>query len=217
MPFAASSLAGRLAILALAAAASAAGAQQVYRIVGPDGRVTFSDTPPTQPGTKAAATTAASSGGGSASGGAGLPFELRQVASRYPVTLYGGANCAPCGTGRSFLMARGIPFTEKTISTADDVAALQRLIGSTPSLPVLTVGSQQLKGFSDAEWGQFLDAAGYPKSSRLPAGYRHPPATPLVVAQPAAQPAQPVSEPAAQASPQSAPPPAGSNPAGITF
>ena len=38
----------------LAATAGLAGAQQVFRIVGPDGKVTFSDKPPAEPGARAA-------------------------------------------------------------------------------------------------------------------------------------------------------------------
>ena len=152
-------------------------AQQVYRIVGPDGKVTFSDQPP-----PAASTAKVSAAKGSPAGGvasASLPFELKQVASKYPVTLYSGDNCGPCGAGRSLLTSRGIPFSEKTVTTAEDVQALQRLSGDA-SLPFMTIGSQQLKGFSDAEWTQFLDAAAYPKSSVLPTSYRAPAPTALV-------------------------------------
>jgi hypothetical protein len=60
--------------------ASDAPAQQIYRIVGPDGRVTFSDKPPLEPSAKATAAAVASATGGS--GDSVLPFELRQVASR---------------------------------------------------------------------------------------------------------------------------------------
>lgn len=193
-------------------------AQQVYRIVGPDGKVTFSDKPPLDTKANAQATTpAAASGGGT---GAALPFELRNVVSRYPVTLYTGPNCAPCGSGRSFLSGRGIPFSERTVSTNDDLEALQRLSGST-SLPFLTIGGQQLKGYSEVEWGQFLDAAGYPKTSQLPPGYRAAPAAPLVAVQaPRPAPAAPAAAPAAAAQPAPAPAPTGptpDNPAGIRF
>jgi hypothetical protein len=54
---------------------------------------------------------------------------------------------------------------------------LQRLSGDT-SVPFATIGSQQLKGFSDVEWTQFLNAAGYPQTSVLPASYRPPPPRP---------------------------------------
>src|SRR3954469_12394830 len=151
------------AAIALATVACAAGAQSVYRIVGPDGKVTFADKPPATPGAKADAA-AFTPLGGTAGGNPNLPFELRQVASRYPVTLYTGTDCAPCGSARAYLASRGVPFTEKTVSTNDDIAALQRLSGGN-SLPFLTIGGQQIRGYSDAEWGQYLSAAGYPGKS----------------------------------------------------
>ena len=182
-------LAGSLLVLLMAS--PAAQAQTLYRSVGPDGKVTFSDTPP--PSTTATTRNAGAAPAGPAGGGGALPYELQQIASRYPVTLYTGDNCAPCASGRNLLRSRGIPFSERTVNTADDIAALQRLSGSS-SLPFLTVGGQQIPGFSDAEWTQFLDAAGYPASSQLPTGYRAPAATPLVaVHSPATPPAGPAS------------------------
>ncbi len=196
--------------------AAQAQAQTVYRVVGPDGKVTFSDKPP------AASEQATATGAGGkpvGNGGTPLPFELRQLASKYPVTLYTSNNCAPCGSGRTLLSSRGVPFTEKTVNTNEDSDALQRISGES-SLPFLTVGSQQIKGYSDAEWTQFLDAAGYPKASVLPASYRAPAATPLVTVQKPAPAAKveeaptPRAAPAAPSRPAVAPP---SNPAGITF
>lgn len=217
----ATGLVGLLAATALIGAG--ASAQQIYRIVGPDGRVTYSDQAPPQGAptgkTAASAETAAtprSPGGGETS--SALPFDLRQTASRYPVTLYTGPNCEPCASGRAMLAGRGIPFTEKTITNTLDLETFKRLYDAT-SVPLLTVGGQQIKGYSDAEWGRYLDAAGYPKTSLLPPGYRPGPATPLVALQPA--PATPVETGSAQAqAPAAAPaPPAtpATNPAGIRF
>lgn len=202
--------AATLAVFAIAALWSTASQAQVYRIVGPDGKVTFSDKPPV---TEGASRVGAASGTGS-NAAAGLPYELRQVASKYPVTLYVGDNCGPCGAGRSLLTSRGIPFAEKTVNSNEDGQALQRLSGDR-SLPFITIGSQQLKGFSDSEWTQFLDAAGYPSSSTLPASYRQPAATPLVAvaAAPAARPAIPVPVPAQSPRPA----PNNDNPSGIKF
>ena len=190
-------------------------AQTVYRIVGPDGKVTFSDKPPvtasivtaTEAGTKAAG-----------SNRPALPFELRQVVSKYPVTLYTSSNCVPCGSGLALLSSRGIPFTEKTVTSADDAQALQRISGEN-SLPFLSIGGQQIRGFSDLEWTQYLDAAGYPKASVLPPQYRRPVATPLVAIQkpaPAAQ-AQENQPPPGSAEPLRTPADSSSNPAGIKF
>lgn len=158
-----------------------ASAEGVYRIVGPDGRVTFSDQPPPAAQARPAGATGAASSGGSGGGGS-LPFELRRVASQFPVTLYTGKDCSPCNSGRNLLNSRGIPYVERTVTTADDAAALTRLAGE-PSVPVLTIGAQQIKGYSDVAWGQYLDAAGYPKQSQLPANYRRPQPEPLVAAQ----------------------------------
>jgi glutaredoxin len=191
-------------------------AQTVYRIVGPDGKVTFSDKPPPPASEGKVSETSASSSSNSTS--AGLPFELRQVATKYPVTLYAGDNCAPCNAGRSMLTSRGVPFSEKTVTTNEDAEALQRLSGDN-SLPFTTIGSQQLKGFSDAEWTQFLNAAGYPTSSALPPRYRRPSPTPLVRI--AAAPAVPAAAtaPTAGTNPRPAPRAAqpATNPAGIRF
>jgi len=194
-------------------------AQGVYRIVGPDGRITYSDQPP--PANVNARPVGSATANTSASANAQLPFELRQVSSRYPVTLYTSTDCAPCNSGRNLLNSRGIPYTEKTVNTAQDSDALRRLSGET-SLPFLTIGSQQIKGYSDAEWTQFMDAAGYPKRSVLPASYRRPAATPLVAVkaeEPAgAAPAAPGSN--RRQTPAEAPVPVApptDNPSGIRF
>jgi glutaredoxin len=190
-------------------------AQTVYRIVGADGKVTFSDKPPASAEQGKVASTGV--GAKTDSSGTALPFELRQVAAKYPVVLYTSAKCPPCDTGRTLLMSRGVPFNERTVSTQEDRDYLQRLT-SDSSLPYLTIGGQRIKGMSDVEWTQYLDAAGYPQKSALPATYKYPAPTPLVSVQkappanteekPPAPPAEPANQP---------PPPRPSNPAGITF
>ena len=196
----------------LAGASASSNAQQVYRIVGPDGKVIFSDRPPSETNSKV--TAAAGSPRGSVST-ASLPFELRQVVQRYPVTLYTGDNCSPCQSARSMLITRGVPFTEKSVTTPEDSQALQRLSGEN-SLPFATIGGQQLKGFSDVEWTPFLNAAGYPASSVLPSSYRQAAATPLVAVS-----AAPVTAaraaPERAATPATQPAPAAASPSGIRF
>ena len=197
---------------------SSAMGQPVYRIVGPDGKVTFSDKPPAASDNATLAGAAASRTSNTAP--ASLPYDLRQVVSRYPVTLYSSSNCGPCSSGRNMLMLRGVPFTERTISTNEDNEALQRLSGEN-ALPFLTIGAQRIKGYSDVEWQQFLDAAGYPKASQLPANYRNPPPAALVAVQPPAS-AQDQAKAAAPNAPVDAPLPppvadAPSNPTGIRF
>jgi len=209
-----------LCTLALLLVANGAWAQQLYRSVDANGRVIFSDQPPAASAKAPPARNAPSPGSAVAStSNPGLPYELRQVVQRYPVTLYTGDQCGPCETGRSLLTTRGIPFDERTVKTAEDTDALQRLSGQA-SLPMLAIGSQQLKGFSDAEWSQYLDAAGYPKSNQLPSGFRVNPPAPLVAQQ--AAPAVRADTQRAAPTPTSVPAPAPegptpSNPAGIRF
>ncbi|XAH21315.1 glutaredoxin family protein [Xylophilus sp. GW821-FHT01B05] len=202
----------RLALLLLCALGASAQAQQVFRIVGPDGKVSFSDRPEAPAQARVAPVNTRNSG---APNTANLPYELKQAADRYPATLYSADNCEPCNSARALLKARGVPFTEKTITTSEDSDALQRLSGDT-SLPFATVGAQQLKGFSSTEWTQYLDAAGYPQQSQLPANYQAPAPSPLVAkrsAPPPAAPAPRANIPTLPAAPASAP----ANPAGIQF
>ena len=207
-----------LCALALAAFAHTASAQTVFRIVGPDGRVTFSDKPP--PTAEQSVTATGRSGRPVEVANTSLPFELRQVTARYPVTLYSSASCGPCSSGRALLTSRGVPFTERTVTTVEDGDALARLSGEN-SLPFLTIGGQKIKGFSDTEWIQFLDAAGYPSTSKLPANFRNPPVSPLVAVQrpePAASTAAAgPATPEAPAAVPTTPVNNASNPAGIRF
>ncbi|MEH3087989.1 MAG: DUF4124 domain-containing protein [Xylophilus ampelinus] len=212
-----------LSLFAIGAALPAcpAVAQQVYRSVDAQGRPVFSDR---DLGRDARDTgiAATATGTGAAGRDALLPYELRQTAQRYPVVFYSSADCgAPCSAARQLLSERGVPYVERTVGTAEDIRALQRISGGS-SLPFATIGRQSLTGFSSAEWNQYLDAAQYPRRSELPAGYRQPAPTPLVAAAPArgAGPganSAPASAPAAPPAAQGAGGAAPGNPAGIRF
>ena len=197
-------------------------AQQVYRQVGPDGRVTFSDRPAATVSKTTAVTENASVIGSDVNAlTRGLPFELRSTVGKFPVTLYTSDDCTPCVSGRQMLGTRGIPYLEKTVKTEDDAKALQQLSGQ-GSLPVLTIGGKRLLGFSESEWSQYLNAANYPAQSQLPPAYVRPTATALVAPKPeASNPTTGSSEsaaarpaPSVPAAPKPAPTP---NPAGIVF
>jgi hypothetical protein len=122
------------------------------------------------------------------------------------------------------LLARGIPFTEKTVSSNADITRLKKLNGES-SVPALSIGSQQLKGYSELDWNNYLDAAGYPKTNQLPPSYRRPAPTSLAPTEDEALPVK-QSLPASNSNnqpPTSAPIPVApnratnTNPAGIQF
>jgi glutaredoxin len=163
----------------------------LYKVVQPDGSVTYTDRPP-----------AAGSGriitlgrnAAPAEPEAVFPLELRQPAQRYPVTLYTAPDCAPCDSGRRLLQQRGIPYSERLVTSDADAAALERTVGAR-TVPALTIGAQALRGLSELEWTAYLDAAGYPRESRLPSGWQPPAPVPLVESVPvrpqAAEPTSP--------------------------
>lgn len=190
----------------------AASAQAQFKIVGPDGRVTYSDRPPAEAPAAArrignAATAPAAS--------APLPAVLRDPVARYPVTLYSANACDACDQARRYLRDRGIPFTERTVATAAEGELMSRSTGGT-ELPAVTIGSQPIRGYSPDEWGDYLDAAGYPQRSALPAGYQ-PPAATRLIPPPAAPTRTTEASPVPVAPPPAAPASTPDNPAGIRF
>jgi glutaredoxin len=167
-------------------------AAQVYKWTDAQGTVHYGDTPPPQRAASRLATP--SSGEGQA---AALPYELARAVKASPVTLYTTAlsACAACDQGRALLRARGIPFAEKTVTTAEDQQQLQR-IGGKDELPLLVVGSRHVTGFAAEAWNEALDSASYPRKTMLPPGYQTGTAE---AAAPAALPAPPPHEPPAPA------------------
>lgn len=203
--------AARLLALALVAATVSLPAQALYKVVGPDGKITYTDRPPSASEGKVMPLTA--TGNAAPANPNELPPELRQVAARYPATLYVVAECTPCDSARALLRQRGIPFAERIVSSDEDIEAVQRLIG-TRDVPSLTLGTQVLRGFSAETWTAYLDTAGYPRESRLPPGYTYAAATPVTQrAEPAPPVARPPQAPAAPPRTPASPAP----PAGIRF
>jgi Domain of unknown function (DUF4124) len=182
-----------------------------YKTVGPDGRVTYSDQPP-------AATSRPLQKNVPAASAPTLPYEVQQAASRYPVVIYTGGNCTPCDSARTYLLNRGVPFNEKTITSEAEITAFKQQ-SPTGTAPLVTVGPRKLIGFSQTSLGGLLDAAGYPAASALPREYQNPPPTALIPASAAAAAAATSTSPASTdpAAPASPPPPPANAPPGFRF
>lgn len=190
-----------------------AGAQaQLYKSVGPDGKVTYSDTPPASKSARVETKTIGSAGPSTA----GLPYELTEAVRAHPVVLYSGAECAPCDEGRRMLNQRGVPFSEKTVTTAEDLAAYKQVAGDA-RLPTLTVGRTRERGFEAGAWNAALTAAGYPETSRLPRNYRQPEAQALAPKPAAPKAAAQAQAPAERPAPTDLPPATGKAPPGFRF
>jgi glutaredoxin len=183
-------------------------AQQVYKSVDKNGRVTYSEVPPL-PGSGDKLTADSASSGS-------LPYALQQVVSRYPVTLYTTADCGPCINARLMLTQRGVPFKERTVSSNEDIDAFKKL-NTENTFPLATIASQQLKGYEETEWTKYLDAAGYPKSSTLPRNYKNAEATSLTPKKAAEKVEKTAADKPTVAKPASTPQEPINNPAGIRF
>lgn len=162
-------------VVALGALCTALPAQALYKVVGPDGKVTYTDR---LTGPASGKVTPLSPTGSAATESAALPAELQKAVERYPVTLFITVDCAPCDNARALLRQRGIPHNEKIVQSGDDADALQRLTG-TRDVPTLLIGVQAVPGLSPESWNAYLNAAGYPRDSKLPAGYEFPAPVPM--------------------------------------
>lgn len=187
----------------------------MYKFVGPDGKVTYTDTPP--PASARNVETKALGVG--AVNTSGFPYELSEAVKTSPVTLYTTRNCEPCEDARKLLSTRGIPFSEKTVISNEDIAEFRKAHGNN-ELPVLLVGRNKEKGFEPSGWNATLTAAGYPESSKLPRNYRNPPPeaaapAPRMAAAPEQSRAASNTTPAASAS--ELPPATGNAPPGFRF
>ena len=151
---------------------------QMYKWVGPDGRVTYSDQPPPA-NVKKVETKSLSA----RTINVKFPAELEKAVNTSPATLYTTSSCTPCDQARNLLKQRGIPFTEKTISSNDDIAKLKKETGDS-QLPSLLLGSKKFLGLTTDEWQAGLTLATYPESNKLPKEYRYPAPEPLAPPKP---------------------------------
>lgn len=156
---------------------------QLYKWVGADGKVTYSDVPP--PKTAAKVEKKAVNIGGA---DAGLPYEIANAARGNPVTLYSASQCGPCDAARQLLLDRGVPFSEKTVNGYEEQTKFRKLTGGL-DFPYLQVGANNRKGFESDSWNAALTQAGYPESNMLPRGYQNRPAEPIIAAKPKTEPA----------------------------
>jgi hypothetical protein len=136
----------------------------LYRWIGPDGKVNYGDVPAAD-----ATEVEHIKVSGNQEAGDDLPYEARKAHENFPVTLYVSDTCAQlCTQARTLLMNRGIPYKESLLRTREDLEALKVASGIEGYVPVLAVGRDYLKGFSELQWNTALDMAGYPKTP----GYR---------------------------------------------
>ncbi len=167
IPFDSAQLAQRAALLALAAAcvlATPARGETLYKTIGADGRVEYTDRPPAQG--KAVKTL----------NFADLPATpLPESVLRYreelqkslkdrlanagkrsgEPQLFTAVWCGYCRKAKSYLAQRGVAFREHDIDTPDGQLAFAQA-GNASGIPLLLLGEQRVQGFSAAAYDALL-------------------------------------------------------------
>ena len=198
---------------ALLAGLAAPAAWAQYKVVNPDGSVTYTDRPSTAAqGGQVSGMRAGRSASPAATPATPLPYELQQAVAKFPVVFYSTAECSLCDTARRMLRQRGIPMTERQAQHPDDLLLVERQTGGR-GLPALMVGTQAIHGYGESQWGNLLDLAGDPRQSKLPRDYVAAAPVPLSPRGAAAAPVpsvpapEPAPAPAAPDTPPADPPP----------
>jgi glutaredoxin len=141
-----------------------------YKYTAADGSTTYSDRPP-PPDAKLLRQGPAVASSPAPTSLDSLPFAVKAAAQKYPVVIYVASACGPCDALKQHLQKRGTPYAEKIIRNAADETAMKALGFAESSFPALSVGNERQVGFEQSSLDRLLDVAGYPKSTKLPAGY----------------------------------------------
>lgn len=149
-------------ILALAALLTAVPASaQIYRWTDADGRVHFSNRPPTDaqaehvtegPPRSPTAQKPAATGAGAAAQASSKP---QAAATNRRVVMYSTAWCGYCRKARDYFNANRIAFTEYDVEANPQAMAEFRERGGR-GYPLIFVGSERMDGFSQARLEQLL-------------------------------------------------------------
>jgi glutaredoxin len=160
-----------------------AGAAQLYRWVDEKGNVEWRDTPPPAN----AKSVERRNMSGNTIQTSTLPYSVQQAVKKHPVTIWVFDCGEPCAKARAHLARRGVPHTERNPQKEPD--EMKKATGGL-DVPVLFVGTSQLKGYLESAWDVALDTAGYPRTP--------PPGLKKAQPAPQSEKAAPASKPAAK-------------------
>ncbi|MDX8385645.1 MAG: glutaredoxin family protein [Gallionella sp.] len=164
-----------LLLACLLALLSVAGAGELFRWKDENGRVHYGDAPPNK--IKNVERKHLTS---SMETSAELPYVTQRAQQNFPVSLYVADSCIDtCKQARDLLKKRGVPYSEKSVNTKQELDALIAVSGKA-GVPTLAVGKTYLVGFLESSWNRELNLAGYPET----ASYRQRVAPPLKRAKP---------------------------------
>ncbi len=152
MKFALASLALSLTAALLGSAATA---QTVYKSVGADGKIVYSDRAPTEGRLEKTMKFELASSALPASAASYMeqfrkthPAGAAAPADARGVTLYSAVWCGYCRKAKAWLGEHGVSYTDIDIDAPGGTAALAQATGGRSGIPVLVVDGHALNGFS---------------------------------------------------------------------
>lgn len=147
----------RLLFLALALASPLAGAQP-YKWVDAQGRTHYGDRPPAE--AKARPVTAAINtyAGTPVLNASGKP--AASAAQREALVIYTTPTCGYCTAAKAHMGRRGIPYTERDVTTSESYEREFRQKGGR-GVPLIVAGNRTLNGYSAESLEALLKASGY--------------------------------------------------------
>jgi glutaredoxin len=132
--------------------------QQMYKSVGPDGRIIYSDRPPAEGKLEKTITYYDQPSSGLSPQVLAYLDQLKQrgAASKAPSTgdgtvLYMAKWCGYCRQAKAFLASKNIPYREFDIDTQEGLAAFASA-GGGKGVPLLIHGGTRVRGFSAATY-----------------------------------------------------------------
>ena len=142
-------------LVLMASFCHSAAADQLYKWVDSQGRVTYQSTPPPDSAAEIVETKIGTVG---ASDGE-APAE--QVFETDPITFYTKPECATCDQARTYFEEMEIPFEEVDIAEDEAVAAkMQKNFGHN-NVPTVKVGNKSITGYEKNTMAKILKGAGY--------------------------------------------------------
>lgn len=157
-----------IAMLVISSAHAAPGAQTLYKSVGPDGKIDYSDRPPTDGHIEK--TMQFENLPSSAVPGLSSSYveQLRRLkasqAASAPsrgVVLYAASWCGYCRSARAYLAKRGIAYQEIDIDTTRGKSEFAQT-GGGGGVPLLIAADQRVQGFSAPAYDAFFAALKLP-------------------------------------------------------
>lgn len=142
-------------LVLMASYTHSAAAEQLYKWVDSQGRVTYQSTPPPEGASEVVETTIGIVGGEDSETAAEQVFETD------PIKFYSKPECATCDLARSYFEEMEIPFEEVDIAEDEAIAAkMQKNFGHN-NVPTIKVGNKSVTGYEKNTMAKILKDAGY--------------------------------------------------------